>query len=156
MKRVVLFLLFSVYLHAGNQATQTLQLTFGVVNSISFTNPVVQIPLIIDQADLGGGLQKKVNQQQGLCYQTNTEGKKIIAYLDRPTPANTFLSVEIFRAIGTSRGQQVLTNYPVDLVVDIPATTCPGTDIRYTWEANIKSGPMEISTFVVTYAIVGS
>lgn len=153
MRRVICILLLTTTLNASNDAVQNLILSFGVINTIGFVDQVLEIPLIIDQADAGGGLQKKVNLQQGLCYQTSQTGMKIIAFLDRPTPTDTFLSVEVLRPFGTATGRQFLTNYPVDLITDIPKTTCPGTNLKYTWEAKITAGPHEISTYTVTYAI---
>ena len=153
MKKTFFVMLIAKSLFASNEATQNLILSFGTINTISFINELVEMPLIIDQADAGGGLQKKVNLEQGLSYQTYSDNMKIIAFLDRPTPTDTFLSVEVLEPIGTGTGKQFLSNYPVDLIINIPESTCPGAGLKYVWEAKITAGPHEISTYTVTYAI---
>ena len=167
MRRFIIIMLgifsFGCILEGGNQAQQTITISVQATNELVSDLEVEAISGTLDLSislptfKIGSDPTSKRKQTITMYYSidTNEENKKLTAMLDRPMPEGVTLSSYVTPPQGSrTTGEQELSTFPSDMVIEISFTAGKGLPIFYTMTAERSAGVVPTQTRVITYSLV--
>jgi hypothetical protein len=144
-----------VCIHAqhGTSATQTLNLSVKPIAVFAVTGDPQ--PLIITDANAGGGILSVEDHSTRFTVTTNSTGQKIALSIDAPMPAGTQLLLRLGHGTGVSNGSVDVSSAltPVNAVTGLQPGLSTDQEIVYTFLADASAGPVPPQSRTITFTV---